>query len=379
MDGAFAQDRLANQVRWDWLDAAWATARCDRDQVGETVVDLYQAAGLDRPAIVWVDSPHELAAAYDALSALDSPTGDHPLRSTPARDALARLRHEVAPCLFRSGVAHVLWCGSSDRIGDGIIPATIRWQVADALADTDAPFHVTQQGLRVWARAAASVGVRRGETPVLSAESCCMDAILWAACLAVSGIRDPVIERTLAVLRGAGWFAPFDQLALLADRPSDVRFDSDSPLAASREFHAGGAPAIRWHDGAGLNWWHGLELPDDFWRWSVADVVGCGDAELRRVALANLDPRALTGQLAPAAVADDPANPGQVVELYELPGVGGGAVTKFVRVANASPDMDGTRRMYLLQVSPDTTDPIEAVAASFGVDAATYSRLLRAS
>ena len=373
----YAQDRLVNQLRRAWLDAAWSTARCDRDRVDETVFNLYRAAGLDRPTIVWVESPHALAAVCDALTALDSPVGDYPLRSESAQAALARLRREVPPCLFRGGIGHVLWRSPSGRLDDDI-PSTVRWQVADALAATDVPYHVTAQGRQIWTRAAASVGVRPSEAPALSAESCCMDAILWDAYLAVSGVRDPLVELTLAVLRGTGWFAPFDQLAVLADRPVNVSFDSDSLLDAGREFHAEGQPAIRWDDQAELSWWHGTELPAGFWSWTIKDVVDCANTKLRRIALAHLDPKTFAGQLAPVAVADDPANPGQVIELYELPGVRGKAATKFVRVANASLNMDGTRRTYLLHVPPTVTDPVEAMAMSFGVDADTYRGLVRA-
>ena len=373
---AHAQD-LINQLRWSWLDAAWSTARANRPRAEESVLRLYRAARLDRPTIVWVESPQALAATAAALRALDSVDGSVPPLPEASVRALARLRDEVGPCLFRSDLTPVLWQNPSGLSGDTVVPAAVRWQVADALTATDAPYHVAAQGRRVWQRAAESAGVRPGDVAALSAESCCLDAILWDAYLAVCGLRDRVIERTLSVLRGVGWFAPFDQLALLADRPVNVSFGPGSLLAADRQFHAVGRPAIRWNDSEELNWWNGVELPSGFWRWTLADVAACADPAWRRIALDHLDPGSVSGQLEPLAVADDPANPGRVIELYELPVAGGGSI-KFVRVTNASPDMDSTFRRFLLHVPPTATDPLAAVADSFGVDAETYRALVRA-
>ena len=74
---------------------------------------------------------------------------------------------------------------------------------------------------------------------------------------------------------------------------------------------------------------------------------------------------------------------GQVIELCEFVVASSLASVpaerrRFVRVTNASPSMDGTRRSYIIQVSPRITDPVEAVARSFGVSADEYRNLARA-
>ena len=55
-----------------------------------------------------------------------------------------------------------------------------------------------------------------------------------------------------------------------------------------------------------------------------------------------------------------------------------GQTEKFVRVVNATPDVDGTYRDYIIPVWPDVTTAHEAVARTYGRTPDTYSPEVRA-
>lgn len=179
------------------------------------------------------------------------------------------------------------------------------------------------------------------------------------------GLRS-IVGRSLA-----GPARLLDDLAFVSDMPTQILYDEDGTL------HCDAGPAIVWSDRTGLNFWHGTRVPNDFFRWSVDRALTEVNVEVRRCAIERLGVDGLERTLTLLAEAPDPANPPHMLRLYDLPRpwLSG----RLLVVENASVDKGGRRRRFQIFVPPHITDPVEAVANSFGMIAAEYTQLQRAT
>jgi len=370
-----ADAKMINRSRWDWVDLAWPTTRCDREQAEDAIRALYQATRMHTPDVVWRESPQKLAATLDALVAFDSPEDERQLGSRLAVEQLGVLRHRTRPATARRRFPTPIWYDPTQVLGNTFVPEALRWQVFDALSGSNVLRNLDRQGWRIKRRCANAVNVI--SAPALSVVNSLEEAVLWDCFLRVGGIDDPLIAAILDVLRVVGYISAWEGLAIVSDRPIVIRRGFDDA------FHSERQPAIIWEDGTYLNWWNGVELPAGFWDWTGEQVIACNNLELRSIAIEYMGWEPIAESLTPLAVADDPGNPGQVIELYELAVASGlesvpAEWRHFIRVTNASPNMDGTRRSYIIQVAPWITDPVAAVAESFGVSVDMYRGLARA-
>ena len=92
-------------------------------------------------------------------------------------------------------------------------------------------------------------------------------------------------------------------------------------------------------------------------------------------------PRTLFDKIWQAHLVDeqpDPANPPHTLRLFDPP-AGVEVDGRVLLVVNASPHRDGTRRSYGLVVPGDLGDALAAAAWTFGMSAAEYAQLGRAT
>jgi hypothetical protein len=392
------------EIRARWIDEARSLVPCDHEAAEAAARAVYQRAGLERPDVVWADSPYQVAMAVDAARLFDCGAAMHPRPDGPtlAGGLLNRLR-QAGACRWigRTPVLHRLWDAPHQLIGETPIPSAVRWAVDDALAGSHSLDPVVARGRTLWSSVLHDLGMGGG-APALSAIAHCDQAVLWEAYLALSGVADPVIEGMLDVLRLAGWIVPLDGLAVLGERPvaarahspfgmdqpclvwadGSVAHEADGDTAFNVASNAAGEAVYRRHDAPITRLAaDGVAIPADIWKWTLADILGCPDPRLRRAMVIGEGYADPGPDLRPLAVADDPGNPGNVIELYELrrpPPFGSGLPRRIVRVADATCGVDGVRRRHTLAVPDDIDDPIAAVAATFGLDADTYRQLVRA-
>ncbi|MCL2785348.1 MAG: hypothetical protein FWD55_07930 [Propionibacteriaceae bacterium] len=369
--------RLINRIRWDWVDTAWSTDPCVREQAAEFVRELYHVAGLSQPDVLWCSSPQQMVDTFEALACFDNQEEMLPIPELFSPLQLNMLSCKTRPMLGRRSVAKQLWADPWLIAQDTPVTDSVRWEVADTLMGTNALEQTVFQGGRIWGQCSESL-TWAGRTPVLAAMQLTDQAVMWESYLRVVGVHDPVIAAALDVLRSVGCIAPLEGLALVAERPCFIRYD-----AGSHVLHALGRPAVEWDDGTGLAFWNDRVLPSTIWDWTPAEVLACPNLQLRSIAIQNMGWEPIIDSLEPWAVAEDPGNPGQVIEMYRVVVSSGFAHApaerrQYVRVANASLDMDGTRRRFVLQVPTWIDDPVGAVAATFGVTAEVYRGLVRA-
>ncbi|MEV7178463.1 DUF6745 domain-containing protein [Kitasatospora sp. NPDC093679] len=339
-----------------WRAAAAATGAADRAAAERAVRAAYRAAGLPEPAEVrWYDSPLAAVRAALALRAEGAAGVREEVRTHPWEQARARVHARLgAP-----GWAE-LWALTGGELWtqNQALAGRIRGAVLDGLAPEAGPDDDTE--IRSRARAArAAVRVAL------------LDAVLgqhdapWLAAFDAAGELDgPALAPLADAARQTGWWWPYEQVALIAERPTELHRDE-----AGRLDRADG-PALAWADGTALHAWRGMPVPADF-------LDGLGgltperiraeeNAELRRVMLEHYGyDRYLAESGAEPLHRDETGVLWRIVLPDDEPVV-------MVEVVNSTAEPDGTFRTYWLRVPPSTRTARAGVAWTFGVPEEEY-------
>ncbi|MEV6212334.1 DUF6745 domain-containing protein [Kitasatospora sp. NPDC051914] len=337
-----------------WRSAAAATGPADRAAAERAVRAAYRAAGLSEPGqVLWYDSPLAAARAALALRAGGARSVREAVRTGPWEQARARVHGRLgAP-----GWAE-LWALTGGELWTQTqaLAGRVRGAVLDVLAPEADPDADT--AVRDAARAARS-----------DVRLALLDAVLgqqdapWLAAFDAAGELDTLAP--LAAMAGqTGWWWPYEQVALVAERPTVLHRDE-----AGRLDRADG-PALAFADGFELHAWRGMPVPADF-------LGGLGgltpehirdeeNAELRRVMLEHYGyDRYLAESGAEPLHRDETGVLWRIVLPDDEPVV-------MVEVVNSTAEPDGTFRTYWLRVPPSTRTARAGVAWTFGVTEEEY-------
>lgn len=154
--------------------------------------------------------------------------------------------------------------------------------------------------------------------------------------------------------------------------------------------HNDAGPAYRWASGFSGYRIEGHYIPPEAFTEGITLklLAGQRNSETRRILIEKAGGWDwLVPQLKEVNRAPDPGNPGQEVILYDLPGMMSergswqGRVwgRRLIVMTNASPDADGTRRLYAEYTDINNTTALEAQAASFGIPVDEYVTMQRAT
>ncbi|GAA2205920.1 hypothetical protein GCM10009850_013780 [Nonomuraea monospora] len=166
------------------------------------------------------------------------------------------------------------------------------------------------------------------------------------------------------VAEQAGWWWPYERLAIITERPVELHLDDLGRL------HRADGPALSYADGFALHAWHGMPVPPDF----GATMTGLTPERIREEANAELRRAMLEHFGMERYLAESGAKPMQsdetgVLWRIELPG---DEPLAMVEVVNSTPEPDGTSRTYFLRVPPWVQRAREGVAWTFGLAEQDY-------
>lgn len=403
------QDRM-DEWADRWVEVALRTGPADRDRFERAVAQAYGFTGLDwHGRVVWVSSPLVVAVAAALATALRAPKGRGRLDAR-IRESLCSAVYTAITSMLTERVIGVLY----ERVQPPIHGAAI-WVVNTAV--------------RV-AVDAATRDMIAGRAPISDAT--------WAAVTAAAGMAgsDMVPVGDLRAIlewgipaqrpRVASWRGPWDAVWLLAARDvcrldllgdlqdraqvhetllesgcwwwphHDFVIACEPPLVIHREqvrprgwrshrLHREDGPALIWPDGWGIWAWHGLPVPRDVIEHpetiTARRIFTEPDVEVRRAMCERIGWDEFVAAAGVSVVDEcaDPANPGSLLTLYDLPERFFGMPARLLLCVNASLERDGTRRWFGLTVPASMDSALAAAAWTFGLNPRTYAGLARAT
>lgn len=174
------------------------------------------------------------------------------------------------------------------------------------------------------------------------------------------------ITGLINLAKECGWVWTFDNVAIITDRPSTIKFDDNKRL------HSETGPAIQYTDGTSIYCWHGVKIPS---KWIKNKDLLLPEEALKIV---NMDQRKAACEILGwetilkklnGKVIDKNKDPqiGTLIEA-EIPGVG---KERFLQV------QCGTGRKFSLIVPPTVNTAIEANAWTYNLDAKEYKPEVR--
>jgi hypothetical protein len=373
------QEAVLARIRDKWAGIALAGGPGNW-QAAEAGVGLaYRAAGLVPPErVVWLGSPLQGVAAAAMVGGLDVgleasglggrvrdelavqgwPTGNRPgrqVRSWVGPLLWARMRAEVEARVGRHQWA-LLWA----RIGRELSRLLLDWGTFALL------FRELQSKLAPEMEEWRFLGVAE------QAVSGGLDAVWCAVAAAVRELFPDVhgperlagLERVTAA---AGWWWPFERVAVMCERPVSVYRDD------AGRFHRADGPALAWPDGFAVHAWHGTPVAASMIARladvRVEDIRDEPNAELRRILLEHYGFDRYLRKVGAARLHQDAAG---TLWRAEVPG---DEPLVMVEVINATPEPDGTDRVYWLRVPPGTRTAREGIAWTFGLSEEQYRPL----
>ena len=331
-----------------WNQIAYSTEPVDREAAAEAVRALYkEAVGSEPREIIWCASPAEgarlVAAGDERLGAS--------LREKLRTEPWQRARHELLDQLGR-GAWSAAWrekCGELAPTVSGLVE-----QIGNAVAES-AEAASEQTRLRLALTFADHGQHDAAWLPVFDGREQLTDA--------------PNLAALKAVAAQVHWWWPFEQVAILCERPTELHLDEQGRL------HNGDGPALAYADGFALHRWRGVTIPVEFARTLAAltpEIIRTErNAELRRIMLEHYGTERYIVDSGAEPVHQDEAG-----KLWRVNLPGDEPIT-MVEVVNSTAEPDGTFNRYWLRVPPQTRTAKEAVAWTFGLTEQEYEPLIQ--
>jgi hypothetical protein len=370
-----APGRTRGEAVLAWQAVAFSsgpTGAAEHERAEAGVRAAYTAAGLAPPErIVWVPSPAHGAMAAALIAGHEdrlreaglgeyiapiAPLIDMPGTGPSVREAVRTLPWEKARTAACSELGPEQWARAWAETGGRLwaqvddLAARIRRAIGELAGD----HHATATLLR---GATLDAVLGQHDAPWLSL----VDSL---GHLGAPGHPGAALAGMAEVARTAGWWWPYERLAVISERPVDLHRDEQGRL------HRGDGPALAYGDGLSLHAWRGMPMPSGFVE-SLTDLTperirAEANAEQRRIMLEIFGyDRYL------AETGATPVNRGKSGVLWRID-LPGDEPIAMVEVVNSTPEPDGSYRTYFLRVPPGTRTAREGVAWTFGIDPRDY-------
>jgi len=167
---------------------------------------------------------------------------------------------------------------------------------------------------------------------------------------------------------GLWLFWVLEREVIAVPRPS-LRIEAD-------RLHCADGPAVSWPNGARYWFWRGVQVPqravEQPEALTASEVLQQPNAEVRRVMIERLGADRLMAMAGGEVLHQDHDSLGHPRRLLRLTLPDDEAIV-MVEVQNSTPEPDGTLKPYLLRVPPAMRTCADAVAWTFGMEAAAWS------
>jgi hypothetical protein len=359
-----AEQRIAlGDFRVRWAAIRRSTAPADRSTAEAAVQLAYHAAGLVPPArIVWCGGPVALAELARRVSRDDGRN----VRAALIDRVHRRVAASVAARLSRKLLTAIENAVSSDDLLVAAATEAVLGNVPEK--NLSVLGQLRQIGLSLPGLLEALAAPRR--------YSSCVAVPLDLSWLgAYDYIREVLGRRAeteplcglMQLATNVGWLEPHEHICWLAERPNLLCGDVRDRL------HHPSSPALRYPDGSSIWAWRGVEVPG--WviahkdRITLAAIDAEIDVQIRRCMIEIMTPERYIALGGATRIAED-----ETGVLWRRNWLAADAWAA-VEVVNATPEPDGTRRHFFLQVPANLRTAREAVAWTYGMRPEAYAQL----
>ena len=397
-------DRILQAVslRDEWLAAALSADPADRNQTEAAVSELYRLIHLPPPRFEWAPSP---AAAVELVRANGRkfPSGRiraADVRQWDAESAGARLatlvddlrrhlddRGSAAGDRFRwSWNSSALMYSPEEAVAAGVNPQEIleatvflslRGTLRDAIA---APLRAALSRAEGDADNIDGAAIGRpwyGQHEAYWIAHYDIQRVIGMDGYDLWAHRQLDLWVTLA--RSAGWWWPGEGLCVLTERPAAISTEPTlGSLHGGRRLHRADGQAVTFPDGYGIHVLHGTPVPEWVIAGPTVDLIkNEKNIEVRRSAIERIgwDTYIEQANLSLVAACPDPGNPGADLALYG--NLVGSRSEQVLLVVNGTPEPDGHRRRYGINVPAIFDDPVQAAGWTYGISGTQYRTLAR--
>lgn len=370
-------------LRDGWLAHGLQTASSDRANAEDAVAELYRRIGQTPPAFLWADSPAAAHAIIDTEShrysdstadLVDEASGRIADLLRTSRNRLHHRSRRPHPTSFAQTWRHLQ--PPPEAAADGVELSELVWQtmwnsLRISLVDG------VVAAIRAQLLPLPTVITWFGQQDAYRVGT--DDAFIQLGLTRCGADDAALLDIRSRLVQSTGWWWAFDGFCVLAERPVELVTEAiPGGVHHERRLHHDHRPAIEFADGTSTFVLHGTVVPE----WviddpTVARIDTERNVEIRRCAIERLgwDQYLDAAGLDPVDRADDPGNPGCVLELYSSPSQW--RTSKRILLAtNGSTERDGTRRRYAIGV-PGFDSALEAAGWTYGLTGADYARLGR--
>jgi hypothetical protein len=396
----------ARAVRDEYLAASNCTDPADRPTAESAISRMYELASHKVPQFIWCQSPAAVRLVIRMLSPraggpLAGALGrqlDSSLETSLVREVDESLRRSLKGALGgelrrvlklrlggRSLIASQLFAASADNVMwrplQSLLTQPLGESVRESLQgmlwppDPDPHWNPPQEREP---RSAYPWNRSGGQFESWMTE---FDIVRRLGLVTYGHEDDERLDLWCALTRSCGWWLAYQDICIVAERPAVVCAEAPGAWSHAR-LHCPDGPAITFRDGWSVHSWHGTAVPASLIEdgWDAAAIMRERNAEVRRCAIEKLGWNEFEHYLIRVASAPDPGNPGQVLTLCGLPPSIRDTYSGPLRLllcSNGTPEADGSRRRFALQVPPHHTDPVAAAAELYGWTRGEYAALAR--
>lgn len=345
-----------------WAQIRTSTAPANRAQAESGILAAYRAAGWAEPKqIVWCLSPMEMAVLWAKTP--HERSGPN-LRAAISDQVRSRAAFSIQRRVSGSVLATVDELSSQngqETLGDTMREAVLRASqaVRPAGPKRRAWFFWLNRG-RPWLQLQDAGYSPRSHNWLERHD-------YFRTVCGLTSETEP-LAGLLLIAANADWIIPHKHMCWVSEPPQVVKIDDRGRL------HSASGPALQYRDGWTIYAWKGVEVPprviDRPEQISPADIDRAVDIHIRRCMIERMTPERFIASGAAFRISEDDTG-----ILWEKRWPDGDAWAA-VEVMNGTPEPDGSRKRYFLQVPPNMLTARSAVAWTYGLTARQYRGLL---
>ena len=365
-----AEAAQLESYRARWHATRLATGPVDRAAAEHAVETAYVQAGLEPPArVVWSDGP--VAAARDWAVHQRGPSVGANVRAAILDrvqvQAVANVRASTSRDIWHRALSSV-----RSSVADGVSAEALRIVTRNAVAARGSSAPTISQLLAILFSVRHRTG-RSATAPAFGRSSFGPYELGWLGAYQylhdVAGLRSQteVLGGLWALAQHAGWVVPHEGVCWLSERPSTLAFEAGGRL------HSATGPALAYPDGWKVYCWKGIEVPPELIeerdRITLDQIDDTRDILIRRCMIEIMTPKRFIAMGGANQISRD-----ETGVLWRRSWWNGDAWSA-VEVVNGTPEPDGRRQTYVLQVPAEMRSARAAVAWTYGVSEHEYSKL----